>query len=358
LNASSGALAGTPTSAGTFNFTIQVKDANGATATQAFTVTIASGAPKLAIATSSLPGGTAGSGYSQTLTATGGTPPYSWALISGALPDGLALDSGGAITGTPSKAGTFSFTVRVTDKSSAVADQSLQLSIGSAPPSPTLSFGGMPDTAGSSVQMPLNLVLSSAPTQSISGQVVLTFQPDAVVARDDPAVQFSTGSRTAPFSIAPGTTTAVFSSGALALQTGTVAGTLTFTVSSNLPGNSPSHTIVVTRAGPVITGASLVKSSSGFQLQVLGFSNTRELAGASFHFTASAGQTVQTSDLSVSLASVASQWYTSGTSTQFGGQFLVVVPFSITQGAVSSLSAISVQLQNGQGTSASVTANF
>ena len=359
LNASNGALAGTPTSAGTFNFTIQVKDASNATATQAFTATMASGAPKLTIVTNALPAGTVGSGYSQTLTASGGTPPYSWAITSGTLPDGLGLDSAsGFLGGTPSKAGTFAFTLRVTDKSSAVADQSLQVSIGSAPPTPSLSFSGLPDTTGSGVQMPLNLVLSPAPTQLISGQIVLAFQPDGAAGRDDPAVEFSTGSRTAPFTIPAGATTAVFSGGGLAFQTGTVAGTLTFTVNSNLPGNGPSHTIVVPRTGPTIAGASLVKSSSGFELQVTGFSNTRELGGASFHFTAAAGQTVQTTDLNVSLASVANQWYTSGTSTQFGGQFLVVVPFSVTQGAVSSLSAVSVQLQNGQGVSASATANF
>ena len=362
LSASGGALTGTPSSAGTFNVTIQVKDANSATATQAFTVTIASGGSKLTITTTSLPGGSVGSAYSQTLTAAGGTPPYSWALTSGALPDGLGLDAGsGAITGTPSKAGTFSFTVRVTDKSSAVADQSLQLGIGSsAPPptTPTLSFSGLPDTTGSAVQKSLDLVLSSAATQQVTGQIVLTFQPDAAAARDDPAVQFSTGSRTAPFTIPAGATTAVFSSGALAFQTGTVAGTLTFTASSNLPGGNPSHSVVVPRAGPILAGASVVQNGSGFQVQVAGFSNTRELAGASFHFTAASGQTVQTSDLNVSLASVASQWYAGGTSTQFGGQFLLVVPFSVTQGAVSGLSSVSVQLQNGQGASASTSANF
>jgi hypothetical protein len=205
--------------------------------------------------------------------------------------------------------------------------------------------------------MPFKLILSSAAAQAVSGQVVLTFQPDAA-ARDDPAIQFSTGSRTVSFSIPAGATQAVFSAGTPAFQTGTVAGTLNLAVTSNLLVSNPSHSLVIPRAGPFIASASVVKSSSGFQVQVAGFSNTRELASASFHFTGAPGQTLQTSDLSVSLASIASQWYSSSASTQFGGQFLVIVPFSVLQGNVSGLSAVTVQLQNGQSTSAAATANF
>jgi hypothetical protein len=67
---------------------------------------------------------------------------------------------------------------------------------------------------------------------------------------------------------------------------------------------------------------------------------------------------LQTSDLSVNLAPQASQWYSGSTSTQFGGQFLVSVPFTLQQGAQSGLSTVSVQLQNGQSTSAPATAKF
>jgi hypothetical protein len=77
-----------------------------------------SGAPT--ITTTSLPGGTIGVSYSQTLAATGGTPPYSgWTVSSGSLPAGLSLTaSNGMITGTPTTAGTSSFSVTVTDSAS------------------------------------------------------------------------------------------------------------------------------------------------------------------------------------------------------------------------------------------------
>ncbi|MBM3293373.1 MAG: hypothetical protein FJY82_02490, partial [Candidatus Aminicenantes bacterium] len=73
----------------------------------------------LVIFTSALPSGTAGTAYETYLVALGGTPPYTWSLTSGALPAGLELNaSTGAIAGTPTAAGPYNFTVRVTDSGS------------------------------------------------------------------------------------------------------------------------------------------------------------------------------------------------------------------------------------------------
>ena len=71
--------------------------------------------PKLAITTASVPGGTADEAYTATLGASGGTGTYTWSVASGALPDGLSLSSAGVISGTPTAAGTFAFTVKVSD---------------------------------------------------------------------------------------------------------------------------------------------------------------------------------------------------------------------------------------------------
>ena len=84
LNASTGAITGTPTTTGTFPLTVQVA-AGAQSATKAFTITIAAPAPPT-ITTTSLPNGTVGSAYSATLAASGGTPPYTWSLASGSLP--------------------------------------------------------------------------------------------------------------------------------------------------------------------------------------------------------------------------------------------------------------------------------
>ena len=62
-----------------------------------------------------LPSGQVGTFYSQALSVSGGAPPYSWGVLSGAPPAGLSLSNAGMITGTPTSAGTSSFTVSVTD---------------------------------------------------------------------------------------------------------------------------------------------------------------------------------------------------------------------------------------------------
>jgi hypothetical protein len=65
---------------------------------------------------STLPKGQIGVAYSSQVTASGGTSPYSYAITSGALPDGITLDpTSGTLTGTPTVHGSFSFTVTATD---------------------------------------------------------------------------------------------------------------------------------------------------------------------------------------------------------------------------------------------------
>lgn len=67
------------------------------------------------LAPATLPNGAIGVAYNQTITASGGTAPYLFALVAGSLPAGLTLSSAGAITGTPSAAGSSTFTVRAVD---------------------------------------------------------------------------------------------------------------------------------------------------------------------------------------------------------------------------------------------------
>ena len=84
----------------------------------------------LAITTTTLAAASVGTAYSQTLTATGGTAPYSWSVSSGALPAGLTLSSG-VISGTPTTAGSTTFTVMVSDSSNPVltATQSMTIQV-------------------------------------------------------------------------------------------------------------------------------------------------------------------------------------------------------------------------------------
>jgi hypothetical protein len=142
IGPSSGLIGGTPTQAGTFPVTIAVTDSALATASAQFNLTV--GSSTLSITTSSLPPGTVGSTYTQassapvSLMATGGTPPYTWSIVSGSggLPDGLTLASAsGTITGSPTTAGTSNFTVQVTDSAGSTKTQALSIQIGiNSPP--------------------------------------------------------------------------------------------------------------------------------------------------------------------------------------------------------------------------------
>jgi hypothetical protein len=126
LNASSGAISGTPTAAGTVSFTIRVTDSVGASTTRLLSITTGD---VLKITTTALPGGTAAADYSKTLAASGGTAPLAWSVTTGTLPSGLSLDgSTGTISGTPTT-GTSTFTVQVVDSAGAKATQDLTLTI-------------------------------------------------------------------------------------------------------------------------------------------------------------------------------------------------------------------------------------
>jgi hypothetical protein len=147
----------------------------------------------------------------------------------------------------------------------------------------------------------------------------------------------------------------------MAFQTGTVAGaiSLSFTALSGgaeFPTSGMDRSVAIARAGTVLRSATVVKTSSGFQIQLVGFSNPRELDGVSLHFTAASGQTLQTTDLKLDLTVTANNWYTSAAATPFGSQFLLVLPFTV-QGSQNSIASVTVQLQNDL-SAATATANF
>ncbi len=163
LNPSTGALTGTPTNPGTYTFSIQATDSNGAKGTNTLTVTVDSaGAPTIETA-SPLPDATPGEFYAAILGATGGSPPYQWALEQGSLPASLSLASNGTLSGTPqaSEQGVYTFIARVTDSAGEVARKVFQLTIGNGGTSP-VPVGSIivladPPQLESSAQTPSNI---------------------------------------------------------------------------------------------------------------------------------------------------------------------------------------------------------
>jgi uncharacterized repeat protein (TIGR01451 family) len=156
LSATSGVISGTPTASGTFPFTVQVTDASAQHATFSCSIVIVSA---LTITnTCPVAQGTINQPYSLPLVAAGGVAPYSWALTTGTLPAGLALNpTTGVISGTPTATGTFPFTVRVTDTSEQRATFSCNLVI-----VPALGVTSTCPVAQGSVNLPYTLTLAAS----------------------------------------------------------------------------------------------------------------------------------------------------------------------------------------------------
>ena len=141
LNQSTGVISGTPTGSGLSNFTIRAVDVNGNTGTRAYALN--TGTDLLVLNPPTLPNAPQGSRYSQKITATGGNGTYTFALTTGALPPGLTLDPAtGAITGTPTSIGSFTFTIQAHDTNGNTGSRAY--TIGTARLDPTLD----PDVRG------------------------------------------------------------------------------------------------------------------------------------------------------------------------------------------------------------------
>lgn len=223
LNAATGTLAGTPTVAGPFSFTIKVTDALTGTATKAYAGMIAS-APS--VTTASLPNGELGVPYTTSLAGTGGTPPYTWTLSLGALPNGLAPSTTGTISGTPTPpAGTSSFTVKLTDAATATASKGLSIVV---QPAVAVATASLPNGA---VGVPYTQTLVAT-----GGQAPFTW---------------SVAAGAVPTGLTPGT------NGVLG-GTPTAAGPFGFTmrVTDALGGTSTQAYVVTIAAAPAITNVS------------------------------------------------------------------------------------------------------
>ena len=125
------AVTGRPTTVQTTSFTVQVRDQSGNTAKKTLSITVNPPRP-LVITNGSdqLAPGRVGVSYATGVFADGGVPPYRWSLVAGQLPPGLSLTaSPGRITGTPTVAGTFTFTLRVADTGGQQATQQFSITV-------------------------------------------------------------------------------------------------------------------------------------------------------------------------------------------------------------------------------------
>jgi hypothetical protein len=126
----SGVLSGTPTSEGSWQFVVRAQKGSPSD-TETYTLTVRQPVSvKSPLASVQRPSSEVGIRFGKTFTATGGSGTYTWALVSGALPPGVALDAArGTISGTPGRAGSFAFALTATDSEGRVANASAALTV-------------------------------------------------------------------------------------------------------------------------------------------------------------------------------------------------------------------------------------
>ena len=302
---------------GNYSVPITVTDSLGATASSNIQVIVnraPAGGCSLTFSTSAtLTSGVVGSGYSQTIAATGGTSPYTYTLTSSSLPSGLSLSSGGAISGTPSAAGSYSFSVTATDASGATGVQTFSLTIASSGSSLALSV-----TASSNTQVGV----AYSQTSSASG-----------------------GTSPYTFAISAGSLPAGLT---LNTSTGTVSGTPTtagaFSYTVRVTDNaSATATQVVSGTIAAATLTLSVTASSNTQVGVA-YSQTSSASGGTspYTFAISAGSLPAGLTLNISTGTV------SGTPTTAGA-------FSYTVRVTDAASATATQTVAGTMATAAIT---
>ncbi len=348
-----GTISGTPSAAGKFSVTANVKDAQGKSATQTLSIIIAPAA--ITITSTTLAGATVGTAYAVTLAAGGGTPPYLWSATG--LPAGLTISAGGAISGTPTTPGSFTIAATVKDSTGISVTKSLPLTI-ALPAAPPLNFGGITSTTLPLQQPQLTVSLGAPYPVDVVVTLILTFAPDS--GPDDPAILFSTGGRTARITIPAGSTNG---STGVGVQTGSVAGLITITAQLQAssqdvtPNPAPTSTIRIAASAPVMTTVTASRNASGFTVAIVGYVTDREVTQVIFTFNAAAGSSLQTTSLTIPVDPVFSQYFNSTTATPFGGQFSFTQPFTV-NGSTQAIGSVTVTMVNKIGQSSAVTVNL
>ncbi|WP_370677749.1 Ig-like domain repeat protein [Pleomorphomonas sp. PLEO] len=143
-------------------------DTNNIAATSS-AVTVTVSAPTISLTPASLPNATVGTAYSQTLTASGGTAPYSYVVTAGTLPAGLSFDAtSGVLSGTPATAGSFNFTVTATDAGGYTGSAAYVVTVASVTPAIVLSASPTTVVSGGSVTLTATLSGGASPSGTVT----------------------------------------------------------------------------------------------------------------------------------------------------------------------------------------------
>ncbi len=212
----------------------------------------------------------------------------------------------------------------------------------------------VPPTTQPGTQPSVTLSLSQPYPVDITATVMLTFAASTTPAIDDPNIVFeATGSRTQNVTIPAGSVTVP----PILLQAGTVAGTITVPITltaggANVtPASLQPGVIVVPPSIPSISSVTTTRKGNQLTVVMHGFSNTREMVNAKFHFTPAAGANLDTTDLTIAGDTIFNtNWFQTTTSDQYGSTFTYTQIFNTSDDATT-IGSVDVTLTNTIGPS-------
>lgn len=249
-------------------------------------------------------------------------------------------------------------TIKVSDPGSISVSGSATFTVAPAQAVATVS---VPATTEAGQNSQINLTFSPYPV-AVTPVLTLSFTPDPPNTVGDPTIGFSNNSTTLTLPTIPANSSAPIDP--IPFSVGTTAGTITLTVQFTtlqdgvivtIPSNLQPTVITVPATPPSINSVTLSRSGKALTVTVIGISSTREMTQATFHFTASPGNTLKTTDLTVQLSSPFSSYYQSAASDQGGTGYLYTQPFTLNTDS-DTVGSVTVTLSNSQGESQPITA--
>lgn len=221
---------------------------------------------------------------------------------------------------------------------------------------PVVVFTG-PSTAASGDQPVVTFQLRQPYATPINCVLTLTFVPATSTGIDDPAVQFSSGGRTINVTVPAGSVTTPD----VQFQAGTVAGTVTVSLAITAddvnvtPTSVAPVVVVLPEVVPQLATAKLVRptassATNALTVNVTGFSNTREIKSAIFHFTPAQGNTLSNPDVTIDATTIFAAWFSNPSSDAYGSTFTYSQPFNLSADPAT-IQSVTITLVNAAGDS-------
>jgi hypothetical protein len=344
---SNGNILGIPTEAGDRQVDFEVRDSLQTLAMKSLLLAVAG---PLTWVTSSLPDGTVGAAYPNVdLQVTGGHLPRIFTALE-MLPAGLTLSPEGRISGTPQAPFSGEVRLRVTSLGDCAADVVLPLVIRAAGPSELVLSSNVPATEFRE-EYEATVEANTPASLPLTGELTLTFASSVEEGQDNPEVAFATDprSRTANFTIPEGQTRAQFLGGdSIRFNSGTVAGTITLnaTVDNNGMSLTDSVEYIIAPTPPRILSMSLARSGNIVTVTATGYAPRRRITNGTLELVPRAGVNLSgASTVTLSqLSGVFQTYFQTEGSRNFGSQFVLTIPLTITGGTANDLAQVRLTL--------------